>query len=59
MKEETLTQIMYCMYARKSSESDERQTMAIDSQIKELMAMVERELLTVVDTKLESFSAKQ
>jgi site-specific DNA recombinase len=56
---DTPAQIKYCLYARKSSESDERQTMSIDSQIKEMMAMAEREGLQVVDTKHESFSAKQ
>lgn len=29
-----LTDIKYCLYARKSSEQDERQAMSIDSQIK-------------------------
>ncbi len=50
---------MYCLYARKSSESDERQTMSIDSQIKEMTDMAEREGLNIVEIKQESFSAKQ
>lgn len=33
----------YCLYARKSSESDERQAMSIDSQIKEMTDLAERE----------------
>jgi hypothetical protein len=28
--------VEYCLYARKSTEDDERQAMSIDSQIKEL-----------------------
>lgn len=52
-------QIKYCLYARKSTESDERQTMSIDSQIKEMKAMAEREGLHIKDIKQESFSAKQ
>ncbi|AHB42762.1 recombinase [Candidatus Saccharibacteria bacterium RAAC3_TM7_1] len=52
-------QIRYCLYARKSSEQDERQAMSIDSQIKEMSAMAEREGLQVVARKQESFSAKQ
>lgn len=36
----------YCLYARKSSESDERQTMSIDSQIKEMKDLALREGLT-------------
>ncbi|MBP9667703.1 recombinase family protein [Candidatus Saccharibacteria bacterium] len=49
----------YCLYARKSSESDERQAMSIDSQIKEMTAMADREKLNIVEIKQESFSAKQ
>ena len=55
----TSQQIQYCLYARKSSEQDERQAMSIDSQIKEMTAMAEREGLQVVALKQESFSAKQ
>lgn len=51
-------QIKYCLYARKSSESDERQTMSIDSQIKEMLTLAEREKINIVNTKRESHSAK-
>lgn len=54
-----VTDVKYCLYARKSSESDERQAMSIDSQIKEMMAMADREGINVVEIKSESFSAKQ
>ncbi len=56
---ETNLQIKYCLYARKSSEQDERQAMSIDSQLKEMMATAERDRLNVVETKQESYSAKQ
>lgn len=56
---ETNLQIKYCLYARKSSEQDERQAMSIDSQLKEMMAMAERDGLNVVEIKQESYSAKQ
>jgi len=49
----------YCLYPRKSSESDERQAMSIDSQIKEMLALAKREGLDVVEIKPESHSAKQ
>jgi DNA invertase Pin-like site-specific DNA recombinase len=52
-------EIKYCLYARKSTESDERQTMSIDSQIKEMTAMANREGLKVMEIKQESHSAKQ
>ena len=52
-------QIKYCLYARKSSEQDERQAMSIDSQLGEMAALAEREGLQIVDIKTESHSAKQ
>jgi len=39
--------ITYCLYARKSSESDERQVMRIDSQQKEMQALAIKENLKV------------
>jgi len=51
--------LKYCLYARKSSESDERQAMSIGSQIKEMKEMATREGLDIVIVKQESFSAKQ
>jgi len=54
-----LTDIKYCLYVRKSSEQDERQAMSIDSQIKEMTAMAERENLQIVEIKQESHSAKE
>lgn len=51
--------VNYCLYARKSSESDERQAMSIDSQIKEMGALAEKENLKIVDILQESHSAKE
>lgn len=51
-------ELKYCLYARKSTESDERQTMSIGSQIKEMTALAEREGLLITAVKQESFSAK-
>ena len=56
---DTKSTLQYCLYARKSSESDERQAMSIGSQIKEMKDMAAREGLGVVIIKQESFSAKQ
>lgn len=50
--------IKYCLYARKSSESDERQTMSIDSQIKEMITLAERDGHQIALIKQESHSAK-
>lgn len=52
-------QLKYCLYARKSTESDERQAMSIGSQIKEMQTLAEREGLSVVSVIQESYSAKQ
>lgn len=50
--------VKYCLYARKSTESDEKQALSIDSQVKEMLAIAEREGLDVVDVRRESHSAK-
>lgn len=51
--------IEYCLYARKSSESDERQAMSIDSQVKEMYAMAKRDNLEIKEIRQESHSAKE
>ena len=50
--------VKYCLYARKSTESDEMQALSIDSQIKEMEAIAERLNLNVIEVKKESHSAK-
>jgi DNA invertase Pin-like site-specific DNA recombinase len=55
---ETKQEIRYCLYARKSTESDERQAMSIESQIKEMRAMAARDGLNIIEFKQESHSAK-
>lgn len=59
--ESTITResLRYCLYARKSTdESAERQVMSIDSQIKEMLALAQRENLRVMEVKREAHSAK-
>ncbi len=43
--------IEYCLYARKSSEDDERQAMSIDSQIKEMTDPASREGFIIKEIK--------
>jgi DNA invertase Pin-like site-specific DNA recombinase len=52
------TKIKYVLYSRKSTESDESQTLSIESQVKEMLSIAERENLEVVDIRRESHSAK-
>ncbi|MDQ3099632.1 MAG: recombinase family protein [bacterium] len=49
----------YCLYARKSSEDDERQAMSIDSQIKEMTDLATREGFILKEVRRESHSAKE
>ncbi len=51
--------VTYCLYARKSTESEEQQILSIDSQIKEMLAVAERDHLEVIEIKKESHSAKE
>lgn len=54
-----VARIKYCLYARKSTESDERQALSIDSQVKEMLAIADKENLDIVDIRRESHSAKE
>lgn len=54
-----ITKVKYCLYARKSTESDEKQALSIDSQVKEMLAIAERDNLEIIDIRRESHSAKE
>lgn len=49
----------YCLYARKSTEQDEKQALSIESQIREMTQIAEREGLEIVEVRKESHSAKE
>ena len=50
--------VRYCLYARKSTEQDEKQALSINSQIKEMLAIAERDGLDIIDIRREAHSAK-
>ena len=58
MTETIKDNLKYCLYARKSTEAEEKQALSIDSQIKEMSQIAERENLNVVEIRRESHSAK-
>jgi DNA invertase Pin-like site-specific DNA recombinase len=59
MAEEIKENLKYCLYARKSTEAEEKQALSIDSQIKEMNQIAEHEGLNVVEIRRESHSAKE
>lgn len=59
MQDNNTKETEYCLYARKSSESDERQIMSIDSQIKEMKMLAEKDKAVIKEVRFESHSAKQ
>jgi len=58
MEQNLTIPLRYCLYARKSAESDEKQALSIDSQINEMTKVAEANNLNIVEIYKESHSAK-
>lgn len=50
--------LKYCLYARKSSEAEEKQALSVDSQVKEMLSIASKNDIDVVEVYRESHSAK-
>jgi len=57
MQEEKI-EMKYCLYARKSSEADERQALSTNSQIAEMHEKATREWIKITEVLIENHSAK-
>jgi DNA invertase Pin-like site-specific DNA recombinase len=51
--------VRYCLYARKSTEEEDKQVLSIDSQIREMEKMAKEQDIDIVVMKKESHSAKE
>ncbi len=51
--------IRYCLYARKSTTEEDKQALSIESQVKEMTSLAERDGLEIAEIKREAHSSKE
>ena len=51
MNNQIQEKVKYCLYARKSTEQDEKQALSIESQIKEMTDIATRDGLDIIEIK--------
>ncbi len=59
LRETPTAKVRYCLYARKSTEEEDKQILSIDSQVREMEKMAKEQDLHIVVMKKESHSAKE